>query len=219
MEPAAIRYKNPGAMWPGAVATKWGSTKWIYLSDGTGQGGGGHGNKIAIFDTWVQGICAQLDLWRTSPKYRGKRFADAIAVWSGGNHVESYIAYVCARVPGMTRDTIMDDAFWRSPMGIAFLKAQSGHEAGKPIPAPEGDWVKAQQIVMRGGAPPVFLPPPAPKPRTAVVVATTVTTGTVVAANQAASSGLSGPSIAFIIAVGLILAGVGVWWFHFRRKE
>ncbi len=53
MEPAAIRHKNPGAMWPGPIATKWGSKKWVYLSDGTGQGGGGKGNKIGTFDNWV----------------------------------------------------------------------------------------------------------------------------------------------------------------------
>jgi hypothetical protein len=79
------------------IPKKWGSTQTVYLSDGLGQG-----NNIAVFDTWVQGICAQLDLWRTSPRYKNKRFEDAIRVWSGGNNVESYIAYVTARVPGMT---------------------------------------------------------------------------------------------------------------------
>jgi len=164
MEPASIRYKNPGAMWPGATATKWGSKKWIYLNDGTGQGGDGHGNKIAIFDNWVDGICAQLDLWRTSPKYKNKRFADAIAVWSGGNNTPSYIAYVKARVPGMDENTIMNDAFWKSPNGIKFLKAQSGHEAGKAIPAPDADWIEAQKRVFAGTVKPpiVILPNPTP---------------------------------------------------------
>ena len=157
-EPAAIRYKNPGAMWgrtgrrpAGGSATvvtnapiplRWGSTETVYLSDGTGQG-----NNIAVFDTWVQGICAQLDLWRSSAKYRNKRFADAIATWSGGNNVASYIAYCKKRVLGLTEDTIMNDAFWSSPSGIAFLKAQSAHEAGKTIPAPAEDWIEAQRIV------------------------------------------------------------------------
>lgn len=149
MEPAAIRYKNPGAMWPNKIATKWGSKRWVYLNDHTGQGGGGHGNKIAIFDNWVDGISAQLDLWRTSPYYRNKRFANAIRVWSGGNNVPSYIAYVKARIPGMNENTIMNDAFWKGPMGVAFLKAQSGHEAGKPIPAPAEDWLEAQRRVFK----------------------------------------------------------------------
>lgn len=157
MEPAAIRYKNPGAMWghvgkrastSKTVATnapiplKWGSTQTVFLSDGLGQG-----NNIAVFNTWVDGICAQLDLWRSSAFYKNKRFADAINKWDGGNNTPSYIDYVKARVPGITEDTIMNDAFWKSPSGIAFLKAQSGHEAGKPIPAPAADWIEAQRRV------------------------------------------------------------------------
>ncbi len=176
MEVASIRCKNPGAMWgrlgrkpdsffvtpqgPHGVATnapvplKWGSTKTIYLSDGLGQD-----NNIAIFDTWVQGICAQIDLWRTSPKYKNKRFADAIAIWAGGNNVPSYIALVKQRVPGMTGDTVMDDKFWRGAMAIPFLKAQSSHEAGKTYPAPDADWIEAQKRVF--GVPAIL---PNPKP-------------------------------------------------------
>jgi murein L,D-transpeptidase YcbB/YkuD len=146
--PAAIQFKNPGAMWPGATATKWGSTKWQYLADGTGQGGGGKGNKIAIFDNWVDGIAAQMDLWRTSKNYKNKRLKDAIQIWSGGNNVPSYLTYLKARVPGLTNDTVMDEAFWRGPMAIPFLKAQAQHEAGKAIPASDEDYATAQRRVM-----------------------------------------------------------------------
>ena len=45
----------------------------LFLNDGKGQG-----NNIAVFPTFEQGICAQMDLWRTSKNYRNKRFADAI---------------------------------------------------------------------------------------------------------------------------------------------
>jgi hypothetical protein len=173
-EPASVRYKNPGAMWgrtgprPSAerevatnypLAVKWGSTLTVYLSDGLGQG-----NNIAVFPTFVQGICAQLDLWRTSAKYRNKRFADAIAIWSGGNEVASYIQFVLARVPGMTPDTVFDDAFWMSREGIAFLKAQAWHEAGKQYPASDADWIEARRRVFDGvfdGVDaPVTQPPP-----------------------------------------------------------
>lgn len=172
---ASIRSKNPGAMWgrtgkrPSAdkfvptnnpLAKKWGSVQTEYLSDGLNQG-----NNIAIFPTYVQGICAQLDLWRTSAKYKNKRFADAIHIWDGGNNTPSYIAYVKARVPGITENTIMNDAFWRGPMGIAFLKAQAGHEAGQKYPALDADWVKAQSIVFGAAQPPAQpAPKPAPEP-------------------------------------------------------
>jgi|DEB3_MinimDraft_2_1074329.scaffolds.fasta_scaffold08437_3 hypothetical protein len=143
--PASIRYKNPGAMWGrNAIARKWGATDTVPLNDGTGQG-----NNIAVFPTYVKGICAQIDLWR-SARYRNKPFSAAIKVWSGGNHVESYIAFVLRRVPGMKRDTIINDDFLRSPSGIAFLKAQAWHEAGQPYPAPDADWLEAQRIVFGG---------------------------------------------------------------------
>jgi hypothetical protein len=152
-EPASIRYNNPGAMWGGnAISKKWGEMGNIALNDGMGQN-----NHIAVFPTYVQGICAQIDLWR-SPRYHNKRFADAIKIWSGGNWVQSYIDFVKARVPGMTEDTIMSDAMLNSSMGIAFLKAQAWHEAGKPYPAPDADWIKAQSMVFSGRPPIVILP-------------------------------------------------------------
>lgn len=206
--PASIRSKNPGAMWGSALAKKWGATRSESLNDGTGQG-----NNIAWFPTYVQGICAQLDLWRTSKNYRNKRFADAIAIWSGGNHVESYIKFVCDRVPGMTRNTIMDDTFWRSPMGIGFLKAQAWHEAGRPYPAPDADWLEAQRIVF-SGAVPVTKPPVTASTKTGVVIVTTTTAAT----TTAAQSGVSGWTIAIGVAVVLISAGVGLYFWHRHEK-
>jgi len=194
--PASIRSKNPGAMWGGARAKKWGATRTESLADGTGQG-----NNIAYFPTYVQGICAQLDLWRSSPNYKNKKFKDAIRVWSGGNHVESYIKFVCDRVPGMTRDTVMNDAFWRSPMGIGFLKAQAWHEAGQRYPAPDADWLEAQRIVMGG------LPPPNPPPAKPSVVKKTAPP--VVAGGSAAEAARqAGLGIGWIIGIGIAVAVV-----------
>lgn len=145
MEPASIRYKNPGAMWGGnAISKKWGESGNVKLNDGMGQN-----NHIAVFPDFVHGIAAQIDLWRTA-RYHNKRFADAIKVWSGGNWVESYIKFVMDRVPGMTRDTIMSDAMLASPMGLAFLKAQAWHEAGKRYPATDAEFAQAQKLVFGG---------------------------------------------------------------------
>jgi hypothetical protein len=204
-EPASIRYKNPGAMWGSALAIKWGAAKQpVTLNDGKGQG-----NNIAVFPTYVAGICAQLDLWRSSKNYRNKRFAEAIAIWSGHNNVESYIAFVLKRVPGMTRNTIMDDAFWRSDKGIAFLKAQAWHEAGKEYPAPDADWIEAQRIVFAGAA----TKPVPVKPVVKVAAPTTAGAGAAVAAHQ---SGLSWP---VIIAVGVGIAVATFLIIHFSRKD
>lgn len=194
-EPASIRFKNPGAMWGkgNQIAKKWGSTGTVVLNDGLGQG-----NNIAVFASYVDGICAQLDLWRTSPNYRNKRFADAIRVWSGGNNVASYIAYVLARVPGMTPDTVMNDAFWKGPMGIGFLKAQAGHEAGKPYPAPDADWIEAQRRVFKSA-------------NAGKTAGTVIATGTVVAA---AAHHFSGPAIAAAVFSIAAIAALVIWNLH-----
>ena len=212
MEPASIRYKNPGAMWGSALARKWGSTQTVTLNDGKGQG-----NNIAVFPTWVDGICAQLDLWRTSPNYRNKKFADAIAIWSGHNSVESYIAFVLARVPGMTRDTVMNDGFWRSPMGIAFLKAQAGHEAGKTYPAPDGDWIEAQRrvfsrpsIVILPNPTPIDVPPIKAKPKTTTIPKKTAGGAIVVGGAAAAFHYME---VDMIIALISFAAGFAACWF------
>lgn len=209
MEPASIRYKNPGAMWGSALAVKWGaSPKAVVLNDGKGQG-----NNIAVFPTYVQGICAQLDLWRTSKNYKNKRFSDAIAVWSGGNNVESYIQFVLARVPGMTRNTVMDDAFWRSSMGLAFLKAQAWHEAGKKYPAPDADWIEAQRLVFLGLAP-ATPPKPAPaKPPVSKTDKAVVVTAATAAGAATAQYGLwIGIGVAALLIVSAFL------YFKFIRK-
>jgi putative peptidoglycan binding protein len=154
MTPASIRYKNPGAMWGGnPISKKWGEAGNVSLNDGLGQG-----NRIAVFPTYVQGICAQIDLWR-SPRYHNKRFADAIRVWSGGNWVQSYIDFVEKHAPGMTPDTIMSDQMLNSALGISFLKAQAWHEAGQKYPAPDQDWLDAQAKVFgEPASPPVDVP-------------------------------------------------------------
>lgn len=209
--PASIRSKNPGAMWANSRAVKWGGSKvGEKLNDGTGQG-----NNIAHFPTFVQGICAQLDLWRMSPNYRNKRVANAIHIWSGGNHVESYIAFLIRRVPGLTRDTVLNDQFWLGPMGIPFLKAQAWHEAGVPYPAPEGDWVLARDIVFKK-APPVTLP--APKKPASTTTKGTVATGSGGSATATAvQSGLP-LWVALAIGVGVAVAVFAVWHFY-KKKE
>lgn len=206
MEPASIRTKNPGAMWGNALAKKWGAApKAEVLHDGLGQD-----NNIAIFPTFVQGICAQQDLWRSSKNYAGKRFADAINTWDGHNNTPSYIAYVKARVPGITENTIMDDAFWKGPMGIPFLKAQAGHEAGKTYPAPDGDWIEAQKRVFAASA-----------AKVKKVVTATVPTGTVATTTATTASHSVGHSSLTMVLVALACVAVtaAVMWFFLRKNK
>lgn len=202
--PASIRYKNPGAMWGSALAIKWGAKKQpVTLNDGKGQG-----NNIAVFPTFLAGICAQLDLWRSSNNYRNKRFADAIAIWSGHNEVESYIKFVTARVPGITRDTVMNDAFWKGPMGIPFLKAQAWHEAGRQYPAPDADWVEAQHRVYSG----------VPTANTVKKAGVSLASGVVSGTTAGTQAGLSLP-VALAIGAGIAVVMFIVWKFKKSAAE
>ncbi len=94
-----------------------------------------------------------MDLWRTGEKYRNQTLLNAITIWSGGNHVQSYIDYLVSHVPGIRASTVMDETFWRGPLAIPFLKAQAGHEAGRTIPATQAEYLEAQRRVIQGVAP------------------------------------------------------------------
>lgn len=146
MDPASIRYKNPGAMWPGAVATKWGSTHWVQLNDA-------QKNKIAVFDTFVQGAAADFYLWAT--KYTtGETLKQLIDRWSGHNSPAAYVSYLQAQT-GVSINTVVTKDFLASPAGWKLLKAQSRWEAGKPIPMSDAEWQQAQKMVFAGAAPDV----------------------------------------------------------------
>lgn len=144
MVAASIRSNNPGAMWGkgNKLAEKWGSTGTESLKDGLGQG-----NNIAYFPTKVQGACAQFDFWHSSNHYHNKTLREAITTWSGGNWVSSYLKFLKARVPGLTDDTVIDDAFLSGPKGIQLMKAQANHEAGQPYPMTDVEWAEAQRRV------------------------------------------------------------------------
>jgi hypothetical protein len=175
-------------MWGGnALTKKWGATANIGLKDGTGQG-----NTIAMFPTMVAGACAQFDLWRSSKNYRNKRLADAIRTWSGGNSVNAYVAFLTARVPGLTANTVINDDYLKSPKGVALMKAQAWHEAGKPYPMTDAEWSQAQAKV--------FGQPSAAK--TAAVVVTTATAATAGAVQAGFSWTPIMVAVAFIAAVG-----------------
>ncbi|MGB6080197.1 MAG: hypothetical protein WBF99_12135 [Xanthobacteraceae bacterium] len=136
-EPAAIRYKNPGAQWPGPRATKWGSTHYVTLNDG-------QGNKIAVFPTFVQGAAAQFDLWASN--YTGMTLKAAIEKWSGHNSPASYVAFL-EKSTGISINTKVTKALLASPAGWKLLKAQSHWEAGQPIPMTDAEWQLAQTKV------------------------------------------------------------------------
>jgi hypothetical protein len=219
MTSAPIRYNNPGAMWGrlgkrtssdkevatnNPIASRWGSQRTVYLSDGLGQG-----NNIAIFPTNVQGAAAQFDLWRTSKHYKNKTVSDAIQTWSGGNSWRQYVDFLISRVPGLTYYTVIDDKFLASPMGILFMKAQAWHESGTPFPMSDAEWLQAQNLVFFGKG---------VSKKTAGVVAATVGTVVATAGTKAVDSNTAAyVTLGAVIAVALIIGWL--LYSHFKHAN
>ena len=147
MEPVSIRTKNPGAMWPGSVSQRFGSTGWIPC---------GGNNKCAVFPTFEQGAAAQFYLWAT--RYSPMKLSEAIFRWSGQNSSAAYTAFLSKRVPGITLDTVITRTFLESESGLLFMKAQAQWEAGQPYPMTDAQWRKGQ--VLAFGSPPPDIEPP-----------------------------------------------------------
>ena len=128
-ESASIRFNNPGAQYPGPSSEKFGATH-------TETIGGGH--KIAVFPDAESGAAGQFDLLDRA--YTGRTLRDAIAKWSGGNHVESYLATIRENT-GLSPDTMLTKDMLRDPaIAIPLVRAMARHEAGKEYPMTEAQW-------------------------------------------------------------------------------
>jgi hypothetical protein len=149
-EPKSIQTNNPGAMWGGARATKWGATDDIKIGDK-------QGNHIAVFPTKTQGAAAQFDLWRTG--YCGLTLAAAIKRWSGDNDSLQYVAFI-RKNAAIDPDEKITVALLSGPRGFSLMKAQAQWEAGKVYPMTDAEWALAQKMVF-GAVPP---PPDIEKP-------------------------------------------------------
>ena len=154
MIPASIRTNNPGAMYPGPSAKKFGSTKMEILKSKDGT------HKIACFDDPVQGAAAQFHLL-SSPKYTGRSIRDAITKWCGGFYASTYIK-VLEQNGGVTADTMLTADLLRDPqVAIPLAKAMALQEAGRTYPMTDEQWQKAHELCF--GAPIAVAQTDAPK--------------------------------------------------------
>lgn len=154
-EPASIRYKNPGAMWGGSRANKWGAVDDIVLKDG-------QSNHIAVFPTTVQGAAAQFDLWRAA--YTNMSLQAAIKKWSGGNSSTAYMNFLKGKT-GIGPDDMVTVGLLSGARGLSLMKAQAQWEAGKVYPMTDDEWRQAQAMVFGGAVPAKPPPQPAPAPK------------------------------------------------------
>ena len=159
--PASIRTNNPGAMYPGPSAKKFGSKRKEILKskDGTHQ--------IACFDDPVHGAAAQFDLL-ASPKYTGRTVKDAITKWCGGFYASTYLK-VLEQNCGVTKDTVLTAELVRNPaVAVPLAKAMALQEAGKPYPMTDDQWLSAHELafgVVLEAAPVVVAEAPAEPPK------------------------------------------------------
>jgi hypothetical protein len=192
-DPVSIRTKNPGAMWPCAIATQFGSVSYENLTDG---------NKAAIFPTFEQGAAAQFALW--AKNYSGMTLQAAIYRWSGHNSSSEYATALARDVPGLSMSTTITRSFLAGPLGRQFMKAQAKWEAGRVYPMTDDQWSKAQELAFGAAKVP---PPPDIEPIPPKVKKNShATTGAAGAATGAALNILGLPiwacvSIAFVVAL------------------
>lgn len=160
-DPASIRYWNPGGMYPGSSASRYGSARYETI-------GGGH--KIAVFPDAESGAAAQFDLLANS--YAGMPLAELVRKWSGGNSNAAYTAHL-ARSLGIQPDAIVTRDMLANPsIGIPFAKAAAQWEAGRAYPMTDEQWASAHGRVFSDNPTPSTSMPPAmalgaPKPEPA----------------------------------------------------
>ena len=157
--PAAIRYNNPGAMYPGDVSRRFGSTGHEVI-------GGGH--QIAVFPDPVSGAAAQFAL--LGQNYSGMTLADAVTKWSGGNNSPDYINAVAQRT-GLDPNARLTPELLRDPnVAIPLARGMAGWEAGRDSPLNDDQWRTAHSWGM-GGERPEALPNAPPGGNTQQAVA------------------------------------------------
>lgn len=151
MIPASIRNNNPGAMYPGPSAKKFGSKRFEVLKSKDGT------HKIACFDDPVHGAAAQFDLLG-SKAYTGRTVRQAITKWCGGFYASTYLK-VLAQNSGVTADTVLTPELVRNPdVAIPLAKAMALQEAGKSFPMEDDGWRKAHQLAFGVVLEPVAAP-------------------------------------------------------------
>lgn len=147
--PASIRNCNPGSIYPGPSARRFGATTEQALVSQDGK------HRIATFPDAISGAAALFDnLCHARPGkgrpyyYRDKTLQDAIETWCGSIHAAQYLCVIEART-GFPPETVLDLTFLRDPASIVPLaKAMAWHEAGKPFPLADGGWERAHEMAL-----------------------------------------------------------------------
>lgn len=149
--PASIRNNNPGAMWPGPSAARFGSTGTQDLPKG---------QKIATFSDPINGGAALFDL--AARNYTGMTLGQFVNKWGGGHDPAGY-AQVIAQRTGLSPNTVITPEMMKNPkIAVPLAQAMAYHEAGKPYPLSTDQWTQAHSRAFGNQAYKPVAPAPQP---------------------------------------------------------
>jgi hypothetical protein len=160
--PASIRTNNPGAMYPGPSAKKFGSRSFETLRSKDGV------HKIARFPSATHGAAALFDLL-SSKRYCGTTIEAAITNWCGGFYSNTYLNVLEANADLSRSDILTLDLLKDPTRAIALAKAMARQEAGRDYPMTDLEWLAAHQMAFYGATGPAWSPEndiPSPRPET-----------------------------------------------------
>lgn len=159
MIPASIRNNNPGAIYPGSSAKKFGSTSFEVLKSKDGT------HKIATFPTSIHGAAALFDLLHNGRapvtktlRYRDQKLRDAIKTWCGDYHLPTYIKVVTAHCDVAVDDVLTTDLLRDPQRAIPLAKAMALQEAGRKYPLEDSEWLEAHELAFSGAEAPAWTP-------------------------------------------------------------
>lgn len=138
MTPASIRNNNPGAMYPGKSAKKFGSSSFETLVSKDGK------HKIATFPTSIHGAAAQFDLLHRD--YCGKTIEKAITTWCGGYYAGTYLKVLEDRAGIKKTDVLTQEMVRDHAVAIPIAKAMAWQEAGQDYPMSEMEWLEGHAM-------------------------------------------------------------------------
>lgn len=142
--PASIRNKNPGAMYPGPSAKKFGATTHEVLKSKDGE------HKIATFAEHQLGGAAMFDLL-CSKNYLGLTIEKAITKWCGGFRASSYMK-VLEEKGGVTRAAkLTPELLLNADVAIPLAKSMALQEAGTEYPMTDAEWAQAHELAFPHG--------------------------------------------------------------------
>lgn len=135
------RYNNPGAMYPGSIAKKYGSLSFGYLLSDNGK------HKIAFFPTPEAGAAANIQNMKNN--YSDLSVGAAIRKWRGvdkdgnPNPGSDYVP------DGFKSSDSMDEIVYDKERMIDFMKKMAKHEGSNYLS--DAQWNKAYDLFSAGG--------------------------------------------------------------------